>query len=151
MALGQTSLDRRCACGFSTQPITPRILSSSAVERSAVNRLVVGSNPTSGAKQLYRLARRDSATPFGFEPLVRAGAKRRPAKPILPQEPCCTRPIISDLQSHVPAKSRKNGPFASERVSRAFEARGNPSNSARIPRLLGNRKDRRSAISPPGD
>jgi hypothetical protein len=57
------------ACGFSKRPNLAQILSSSAVERSAVNRLVVGSNPTSGAKQLYRLARRESANPSGFESL----------------------------------------------------------------------------------
>jgi hypothetical protein len=42
-------LDITAVYGFPIQPIAPRLLSSSAVERSAVNRLVVGSNPTSGA------------------------------------------------------------------------------------------------------
>src|SRR5258705_12588806 len=62
-------LDRRSACGFSKRPNLAQILSSSAVERSAVNRLVVGSNPTSGAKQIYRLGRRGSANTSGSESL----------------------------------------------------------------------------------
>ena len=41
-------LDRLEGCSFPEQ-FTFVVLSSSVVERSAVNRLVVGSNPTSGA------------------------------------------------------------------------------------------------------
>ena len=43
------SLDKLAVCAFASRPPPSVILSSSAVERSAVNRLVVGSNPTSGA------------------------------------------------------------------------------------------------------
>ena len=42
-------LDKVAVCAFASRPPPSGILSSSAVERSAVNRLVVGSNPTSGA------------------------------------------------------------------------------------------------------
>ena len=42
-------LDKLAVCAFASRPSPSVILSSSAVERSAVNRLVVGSNPTSGA------------------------------------------------------------------------------------------------------
>ena len=69
-------LDIRMRLRFSYPTGLSVFLSSSAVERSAVNRLVVGSNPTSGAKQLYRLARRDSAGPLGFEPLGSSRAQR---------------------------------------------------------------------------
>ena len=77
-------LDIRAVYAFPIQPLSI-FLSSSAVERSAVNRLVVGSNPTSGAKQLYRLARRDSATSFGirtpgFEPSAARQTDRRSAR-----------------------------------------------------------------------
>ena len=87
VAWWQTSpryLDIRAVYAFPIQPLSI-FLSSSAVERSAVNRLVVGSNPTSGAKQLYRLARRDSATSFGirtpgFEPSAARQTDRRSAR-----------------------------------------------------------------------
>ena len=75
-------LDNAVVYGFPNQLFIPRILSSSAVERSAVNRLVVGSDLHQEPDSFIVWRGRQRQT-YGIRtPWVRAGAKRRPAEPI---------------------------------------------------------------------
>src|SRR5262245_38779143 len=144
------SLDKVAVCAFASRPHPSLILSSSAVERSAVNRLVVGSNPTSGAnsfivgearqrqsfwirtlgfvpersgdrrsqsylrsQQLYRWRGASAPILLDSNRWVRAGAKRRPAQPILPQEPTAYRwrgasaPILLDSNPWVRSGAKR--------------------------------------------
>jgi hypothetical protein len=73
-------LDKIAVCAFASRPPPSVILSSSAVERSAVNRLVVGSNPTSGANSCIvgeaRSRQLLGIRTLGFVP-ERSGDRRR--------------------------------------------------------------------------